>query len=73
MPNFIIKKNEVKQNNKNIVSIVKTVIFKQYYNSNKQKFLMKIEPFTVLKSFLNFSASKPEYSHKLYSYKRKSV
>ena len=31
---------------------------------------MKLEPCIILKSFFNFSDSEPEYSHKLYSYKK---
>ena len=30
---------------------------------------MKLEPRIILKLFLNFSDSEPEYSYKLYSYK----
>ena len=32
---------------------------------------MKLEPCIILKLFLNFSDSEPEYSYKLYSYKAK--
>ena len=34
---------------------------------------MKLEPFIILKLFLNFSDSEPLYSYKLYSYKKSSV
>ena len=34
---------------------------------------MKVEPGDILKLFLNFSNFEPQYSYRLYSYKKKSV
>ena len=34
---------------------------------------MKVEPGNILKLFLNFSNFEPQYSYRLYSYKKKSV
>ena len=34
---------------------------------------MKVEPGIILKLFLNFSNFEPQYSYRLYSYKKKSV
>ena len=34
---------------------------------------MKIEPGNILKLFLNFSNFEPQYSYRLYSYKKKRV
>ena len=35
--------------------------------------LMKVEPGNILKLSLNFSNFEPQYSYRLYSYKKKSV
>ena len=34
---------------------------------------MKVEPGNILKLFLKFSNFEPQYSYRLYSYKKKSV
>ena len=34
---------------------------------------MKVEPGNILKLFLNFSNFEPQYSYRLYSYKKKRV
>ena len=52
------------------------LIYKYYYNlyccSYTQKFqvLMKLESCIILQLFFNFSDSEPEYSYKVYSYKK---
>ena len=51
------------------------LIYKQYFNSNTQKFLvlMKLGPCIIPKLSLNSSDSDSEYSYKLYSYKQQFV
>ena len=58
---FNRKANQKRNRITNIVPILKNLIYKQYCKSNTQKFqvLMKLEPCTILKVFLNFRASEP--------------
>ena len=59
------KANQKRNRIINIVSIVQTIIYKYYCNSNAQKLQvsMKLEPCTTRKSFLN----------RLYSFKSMSL
>ena len=51
------------------------VNLKQYHNCDTKNsyVLTRFEPRVILKLFLNFSDFEPQYTNKLYSYKRKSV
>ena len=55
-----------------IVLVVQKLIYKQYFNSNTRNILVLTEhkPCIIHKLFLSFSDSWPEYSYKLYSYKK---
>ena len=57
------------------VSIIQKYIWKQYYNQDTKNsvFFMKLQPRIILKLFLNFKDSGPQYSYKLYSHRKEFI